>query len=90
MNQGFEEVRRSLQALSRYAVLQPQEIQRFERLVAEARAATNSFLLATLGTLESTEAGRLFARRIAQERRKSNEHPARSPRISSDRARGLG
>ncbi len=69
MNQGFDEVRRSLQALSRYAVLQPEEIQRFERLVAEARAATNSYLLATLGTLESTEAGRLFARRIAQERK---------------------
>ncbi len=45
MNQGFEKVRHSLQALSRHTVLQPKEIQRFEHWMAEARAASNCLLL---------------------------------------------
>ena len=69
MNQGFDQVRRSLHALAKYPALQPAEIRRFERLAAEARAATNSFLLETLGALETDQAGRLFVRRRTRERK---------------------
>jgi hypothetical protein len=44
-------------------------MRRFEQLAAEVRAATNSFLLEALGTLETDHAGRLFVRRRSRERK---------------------
>src|SRR5260370_42402070 len=69
MNQGFDQVRRSLHALARFPSVDPAELRRFEQLAAEARAATNSFLLEALGTLETDHAGRLFVRRRTRERK---------------------
>ena len=69
MNQGFDQVRRSLKELAKHASLEPSEIRRFQQLTEEARAATNSYLLEVLGTEETNRAGRLFVRRKARERR---------------------
>ena len=69
MNEGFEQVRRSLKALAQDPPLQPDEIRRFERLTAEARVATNSYVLVALGAAETDQAGRQYKRRKARERR---------------------
>ena len=69
MNQGFDQVRRSLQALAHCAPLKPSEIRRFEELAAETCAATNSYLLQALGAVETDRAGSLFVRRKARERK---------------------
>ena len=69
MNEGFDQVRRSLHALASCPAVDPGEMRRFEQLAAEVRAATNSFLLEALGTLETDHAGRLFVRRRSRERK---------------------
>jgi hypothetical protein len=69
VNQGFDQVLRSLKALAKYHGLQPNEIRRFEQLARETRAATNSFVLESLGRLETADAGRLFVQRKAREQR---------------------
>ena len=69
MNQGFDQVRRSLKALAKHSALEAAEIRRFEHLTAEACAATNSYLLEALGRLETDQAGRLFVQRKAREQR---------------------
>ena len=69
MNQGFEQVLRSLNALAKYPGLQADEIRRFAQMAREARAATNSFVLESLGRIETTEAGRLFAQRRVREQK---------------------
>ena len=69
MNEGFDQVRRSLQALAKYAPFDRGEMRRFEQLTAEARAVTNSYVLEKLESEESDEAGRLYGRRKARERR---------------------
>jgi hypothetical protein len=69
MNQGFDQVRRSLKELAKHSFLEPSEIRRFQQLTEEARAATNSYLLEVLGTEETDRAGSLFVRRKARERR---------------------
>jgi hypothetical protein len=69
MNQGFDQVLRSLKALAKYRGLQRNEIRRFEQLARESRAATNSYLLESLGRLETAAAGRLFVQRKAREQK---------------------
>jgi hypothetical protein len=69
MNEGFDQVRRSLQALAKHAPFDPGEMRRFEQLTAETRAATNSYVLEKLEAKESDEAGRLYGRRKARQRR---------------------
>ena len=61
--------RRSLKALARHPALQRSEVRRFLELAAEACAATNSYLLEEFGGEETAEAGRLFVRRKARERK---------------------
>jgi len=69
MNRGFEQVRTSLQALAKYPGLQRGEIRRFEQLARENCAATNSFLLESLGRRETAAAGRLFVKRRVREQK---------------------
>jgi hypothetical protein len=69
MNQGFDQVRRTLHALASCPDVDRGEIRRFQQLAAEARAATNSFLLEALATRETDHAGRLFVRRRRRERK---------------------
>jgi hypothetical protein len=60
MNQGYDQVLRSLKALAKHPGLQPGEIRRFEQLTRETRAATNSFVLESLARRETADAGRLL------------------------------
>ena len=69
LNQGFEQVLDSLEALRQHPALNAVRTRRFEELAAETRAATNSYLLETLGTAETDAAGRLFRKRLARERK---------------------
>ncbi len=69
VNQGFDLVLRSLKALAKCRGLQRGEIRRFEQLARETRAATNSFVLESLGRLETAAAGRLFVQRKAREQK---------------------
>ena len=73
MNRGFEQARRSLRALARHSRLEPAEVRRFEHMTAETCAAANSYLLEGLGAKATDEAGRLFARRTARERKEEQE-----------------
>ena len=57
MNQGYDQVLRSLKALAKHPGLQRGEIRRFEQLAREVRAATNSYLLESLGRLEQPASG---------------------------------
>ena len=50
MNQGFDQVARSLKALAKYPALRTDEIAQFAELAEESRAATNSHLLDVLAT----------------------------------------
>ena len=68
MNQGYEQVARSLKALAKYPALRPAEIARFAQLAEETRAATNSHLLDVLAAIEIAHAGRLSRQRKARER----------------------
>ena len=63
INQGYEQVRRSLKVLEKHPALHRQEVRRFEAWAAEVCAATNSYVLEALGADEANRAGRLFARR---------------------------
>jgi hypothetical protein len=69
MNQGFDRVLRSLKALAKHPGLHRNEIRRFEQLARESRAATNSYLLESLGRLETAEAGHLFVQRRVREQK---------------------
>ena len=69
MNRGFEHVRTSLKALAKYPGLHCGEIRRFEQLARENCAATNSYLLESLGRLETADAGHLFAQRRFREQK---------------------
>jgi len=68
INAGYDQVIRSLAALRKYGVFHAGELARFSALSKESRAATNSYLVATMETAETTEAGRRFSKRLAQER----------------------
>jgi hypothetical protein len=69
MNQGFEQVLRSLKALAKYPGLHRNEIRRFQQLARETRAATNSYVLESLTRRETAEAGRLFVQRRFREQK---------------------
>ena len=69
VNRAFEGVARSLAVLASHEAFDRRELERFRVLVQEAQAATNSYLTHVIDLVESTEAGRLFRRRVARERR---------------------
>ena len=68
INAGYERVIRSLAALRKYGVFHAGELARFSALSKETRAATNSFLVGAMEMTETTEAGRRFSKRLAQQR----------------------
>ena len=68
LDAGFSQVRGALNRMRRNADLDARELARFRELIAEARAATLSYLLETLGESETKQAGRLFRSRQARER----------------------
>ena len=76
INRGFAEVLEGLRALRNQRGFEPEQIRRFEQLAQETRAAINSFLLGVLESQETSQAGRLFRRRLQQERR--HEHAPQS------------
>jgi hypothetical protein len=69
VNQGYDQVARSLKALAKYPELKPDEIRRFEQLAREGRAATNTHLLDVLSAVEGKQAGRLFQQRRRREQK---------------------
>ena len=68
INAGYEQVIRSLAALRNYGVFHAGELARFSALSKETRAATNSYLVGAMEIAETTEAGRRFSKRLAQQR----------------------
>ena len=60
---GFSQVREAMREVQRIAGFDNRELSRFAALIAEARAATLSYLLETIADLESKQAGRLFSAR---------------------------
>jgi len=74
INAGYDQVIRSLAALRKYDVFHAGELARFSALSKESRAATNSYLVGTLETAETTEAGRRFSKRLAQQRLDEQEN----------------
>jgi hypothetical protein len=69
VNQGYDQVARSLKTLARYPALRPAEVTQFAQLAEESRAATNSHFLDLLAALEINHAGRLSRQRRARERK---------------------
>src|SRR6266702_1645489 len=61
INAGYDQVIRSLAALRKYGVFHAGELARFSALSKETQAATNSYLVGTMETDETTEAGRRFS-----------------------------
>ena len=72
MNQGFDQVARSLKSLAKYPALRPDEIAQFAQLAEEARSATNSHLL-DLMAIEIARAGRLSGNRNERERKQEQD-----------------
>jgi hypothetical protein len=68
INAGYNEVIGGLAALRKYSAFHRSELARFSALSKENRAATNSYLLATMESAETEEAGQRFSKRLAQER----------------------
>jgi hypothetical protein len=68
LNAGHDQVMRSLAALRKHGIFESGELARFSALSKEARAATNSYLLAAMEIAETNEAGRRFGKRLAKER----------------------
>lgn len=69
VNQGFDQVARSLKELAKFPVLRPDEIAQFAQLAEETRSATNSHLLDLMAAIEITRAGRLSSQRAARDRK---------------------
>ena len=69
LNDGFDQVARSLKSLAKYPALRPDEIAQFAQLAEETRSATNSHLLDVMAAIEISRAGRLSGRRKALERK---------------------
>ena len=69
VNQGYDQVARSLKARAKYPALRPDEIAHFAQLAEETRAATNSHLLDVLAAIEIARAGSLSGQRKALERK---------------------
>jgi hypothetical protein len=69
VNTGFDQVVRGLAALRRNDIFLTKELDRFSALAKEARAATNSYLIAEMAEVETHEAGRRFGKRRDRELR---------------------
>ena len=69
VNVGFDQVIRSLEALSKHASFRRTELERFTQLSKETRAATNSYLAGVVETVETKEAGRRFSKRWESQQR---------------------
>lgn len=52
VNQGYDQVARSLKALAKYSALRPDQIAQFAQVAEETRAATISHLLDVLAAVE--------------------------------------
>jgi len=68
INAGFDQVIRGLAALRKHSAFHRGELDRFSALSKENKAVTNSYLLGTMETAETNEAGQRFHKRLAQER----------------------
>ena len=68
INAVYEQIIRSLAALRKYGVFHAGELARFSALSKETQAATNSYLVGAMEIAETTEAGRRFSKRLAQQR----------------------
>jgi hypothetical protein len=68
LDAGFSQVRSALNGIQRNPGFDARELARFSALVAEARAASLSYLLDIIGESESKEAGSLFKIRRGRER----------------------
>lgn len=73
INAGFEQARDALRMFRRSEAFAQSEIDRFEEMTAEVRAATLSFLTNIIETVETDEAGRLQNRRLRRERRSERQ-----------------
>jgi hypothetical protein len=73
VNHGFDLVLHSLKELAKHPGLKRGEIRRFEQLARESRAATNSYLLESLGRRETAAPGRLFVQRKAREQKEEQD-----------------
>ena len=69
MNAGFDQVQRALAALKENRWFDRDEMECCRALSAEAQAVINSYLANVIETAESEQAGQLFRRRRALERR---------------------
>ena len=70
MEEGFLQVQRALTKIQRTSGSNARGLAQFGSLIAEARAATMSYLLEVIGQSETEEAGRLFSARRERERKK--------------------
>ena len=75
LNRGFDAVRRSLLALRHCEAFDRGELKRMGDRAEETRASTNSYLTAALESSETDRAGRLYRKRISQERK--DEQPGK-------------
>ena len=69
INRGFAAVVRGLATLEKSRGFHRSELRRLSTRVRETRAAANSYLAATLESAETDEAGRLYAKRLAREKK---------------------
>jgi hypothetical protein len=69
INVGFDQVVRSLAVLRKNDAFLAKELDRFSALAKEARAATNSYLIAVMAEAETDEAGQRFGKRRDRELR---------------------
>jgi hypothetical protein len=73
LDTGFSQVGGALKQIQKNAGFDPRQLAQFSALIAEARAATLSYLLESIGESESREAGRLFRSRRKRERAQNVE-----------------
>jgi hypothetical protein len=69
INSAFDQVLRGLVALQKHRQFGVGELDRLRRQSQETRACVNSYLTAIIESAETHEAGRLFHKRIAQEKK---------------------
>ena len=72
VNAGFDQVIRGLAALRKHGSFHRRELDHYSALSKEARAATNSYLIAVLERVETEEAGRRFGKRRTREQQEES------------------
>jgi hypothetical protein len=72
INAGFDQAIRGLAALRKNDAFLAKELDRFSALAKEARAATNSYLIAMMAEAETRDAGRRFGKRRDREIREES------------------